>query len=373
MIKKIIAWLHLWLGLITGIIVIVLSITGCVLVFEQEIKNLSSPWLHVEKPDDGVVLPPSELYRAVEKVIPNRKLNSIWYHGAERTASFNTNSDSLIYVNPYTAEVVAIVDDEDFFHFIEEGHFHLWLPEEIGEPIVGWSMVTLFVLLITGIVLWWPKKWNKSGKKKAFRIKWKAKFKRVNYDLHNVLGFYSLIIVLLMVITALIMCFSWFSKGVYWVSGGGPLPEYAVAASDTTYLDTADYKQRTAFSQVDKAWHMGINEIGEYNPEQIIVSFPSKMTDAIYLCTDMHGGSWRNVYVDQFSLEILPSSQSKMRDEQFAVWLRRSNFTLHVGAFGGLTTKIIYFFASLICASLPITGFYIWYGKKKKIAKKKKI
>lgn len=42
------------------------------------------------------------------------------------------------------------------------------------------------------------------------------------------------------------------------------------------------------------------------------------------------------------------------------------NYSLHVGAIGGLTTKIIYFTASLICASLPITGFYIWLGRKKK-------
>ena len=44
---------------------------------------------------------------------------------------------------------------------------------------------------------------------------------------------------------------------------------------------------------------------------------------------------------------------------------------LHVGQIGGLTTKIIAFLASLICASLPITGFIIWWGKRKKSRSKK--
>jgi uncharacterized iron-regulated membrane protein len=48
-IKKINAWLHLWLGLASGVVVIVLGITGCILVFEQEIKSLAYPWLHVKK------------------------------------------------------------------------------------------------------------------------------------------------------------------------------------------------------------------------------------------------------------------------------------------------------------------------------------
>ena len=47
------------------------------------------------------------------------------------------------------------------------------------------------------------------------------------------------------------------------------------------------------------------------------------------------------------------------------------NYDLHVGQIGGLTTKIIAFLASLICASLPITGFIIWLGKRKKSKSKK--
>jgi uncharacterized iron-regulated membrane protein len=42
------------------------------------------------------------------------------------------------------------------------------------------------------------------------------------------------------------------------------------------------------------------------------------------------------------------------------------NYDIHTGAIIGLPGKILAFFASLIVASLPITGFYIWWGRKQK-------
>ncbi len=42
------------------------------------------------------------------------------------------------------------------------------------------------------------------------------------------------------------------------------------------------------------------------------------------------------------------------------------NYDIHVGAVLGLPGKIMAFFASLIAASLPVTGFYVWCGRKKK-------
>ncbi|WP_017256812.1 PepSY-associated TM helix domain-containing protein [Pedobacter arcticus] len=362
---KINAWLHLWLGIVSGIIVIILSITGCILVFEQEIRQLTSPWLHTEK--QGEQLAPSVLYKAVANALPNKEIYSIWYHGEGKTVHFSLNSDSMVYVNPYTAEIVAMVHHEDFFHFIEEGHFHLWFPEKIGEPIVGWGTFIFFFLLLSGVIMWWPKRWNKKEINNSFTVKWKARFKRLNYDLHSVLGFYSLTIALIIAVTGLIMSFSWFNNGVYWLSGGVKT-ERIISKSDTT-----KNPQLVSLQQVDKAWKKGKNEIGDYNKDQIIVSFPKKASDVIELCVDMHNGSWRYVNLDQHTLKELPSSQYKLKDEQFANWLRRNNFSLHVGAIGGLPTKILFFFISIICASLPITGFYIWWGRwKKKIRKRRK-
>jgi len=356
------AWLHLWLGLASGIVVIILSITGCILVFEQEIKSISSPWLFAEKPTGGVILPPSKLYLAVRKALPDKEIHSIWYHGEHQSAAVTIDGDSVAYLNPYTAKLIDLVHHEDFFDFVDEGHRRLWLPDKIGKQVIGWSTFTFFILLLTGLVLWWPKKWNKKGKEQSFKIKWKAKFKRLNYDLHNVLGFYALLLALVMCITGLMMSFSWFNKGVYWLAGGdsnSPKPDQEVfnGAPQNMLMNS------------DLVWMKVQKEFARYNKDQIIISFPDEPEEPIYACTDMINGYWRDLYFNPLTLELTQSAGKRLSELAFADQLRKLNYGLHVGAFAGLTSKVFFFFASLICASLPITGFYIWWGKRKKTKK----
>ena len=360
--KKINAWLHLWLGLASGIVVFIVSITGCILVFEQELKPLTQPWQNAERPAGAIYLTPSAIQQKLKSAFPDKKTLSIWYQGHGRTAKVTLDSDSTIFVNPYTAAVTGIIDHEDFFHFILDGHVGVWIDGEVGHQIVAWSTLFFFVLLITGMILWWPKKWNKSSREKSFTIKWKARFKRVNYDLHNVLGFYSLIPVLIITLTGLIMGFAWINKGVYWLASGGEAPPpYKRDISDTTLVQLTNRSVN-----VDRAFNMGMEELGVYNRDAIIVSFPQKPADAIYVCTDMDRGAWRDIFLDQTTLKQLPSTGVQIDQLNVADWLRRSNYALHVGAIGNMTTKIIYFVSSLICASLPVTGFYIWLGRRGK-------
>ena len=53
----------------------------------------------------------------------------------------------------------------------------------------------------------------------------------------------------------------------------------------------------------------------------------------------------------------------------FADQLAMLNYDMHVGVALGLPGKILAFFVSLICASLPVTGFMVWLNKKKKSKK----
>jgi len=358
--SKINAWLHLWLGIVSGIIVVIISITGCILVFEHEITAMLDAKLNISPQDESKLLPPSRLYKAVAAAVPGKEIHSVWYYGLDKTAAFSLDSDSTVYVNPFTAEVVAFKPQEDFFHDIDDLHRNLMLGRKIGKPIVGWATFIFFFLLLSGLVLWWPKKWNKRSREQSFTIKWKATFKRVNYDLHNVLGFYTMLIAILMAVTGLVMSFSWFSRSMYWVTGGEKMerrrpPKEVFAPSVNSALKDADqifYKVR--------------NEIALHNKNNIIIHFPEKPDELIYACTDMFAGFWRDLYFEPATLELSKRSGKRLEDMAFPDQVRKLNYAIHVGAFGGMTTKIIYFICSLVCASLPITGFYIWWGKKRK-------
>ena len=364
---KINAWLHLWLGLASGIIVFVLSITGCVLVFEHDIKDLVYNYISVEEQTTDKQLPPSVIYQKIKEFYPDKEVGSLWYYGLDKSIKASINhSDTLLYVNPYTGQILAEVDHEDIFHFMDEGHRHFWIHGKLGRQIVGWGTFVFFLVTLSGVILWWPKRWTRRMVKQSFTINWKAKLKRINYDLHNVLGFYSLLLALLMGLTGLIMAFPWMRKSVMWLSGGLP-PRVKVERVESGLTTPA---MQDALVVADKIWYKVRKEIAQLNKEAVIVHIPEEDEQTIYACTDMHSGRWRDLKFDRNTITLLPNSQKPINEAQAAEWISRSNYALHTGFIGGMTTKIMYFLASLICASLPITGFYVWWGKKKKVKKK---
>lgn len=362
-------WFHLWIGIMTGIPIIIVSLTGCMLVFEQEITAMTRSFWSVQQPKDAKTLPPSLLRQKVTEQVPDMKIRRLWYYGEGKPVKISPdNSDTLIFANPYTGVILAMEDHENIFDFIEDGHRNLWFPDKVGRQIVTWCTTIFLVLIITGIVLWWPKKWNKRELKQALMIKWKAKFKRVNYDLHNVLGFYSMFLTIVMLLTGLMMGFTFVNKTVMKLLGAKDGKNEVVAMAPGPREVPASIE-----GKVDYVWQSVTTELGEFEKDQISIHFPKEDGKSIYACTDMYNGTWRELNFDINTLALLSTSQTKIAEDIPSKWLRRSNFSLHVGAFGGTFTKWLYFIASFICGTLPITGFIIWWGKRNKKTKGKKV
>ncbi|KQO20963.1 peptidase [Flavobacterium sp. Leaf82] len=428
--KRVMAWLHLWLGLASGIIVVIVSLTGCIYVFENEIKDFIEDWRFVE-PQEKAFLLPSQLITIADNAMKGKHATSVTFGAKddaaivgyftqkkeggkdkegkgdgkkgerkERKQDLAKNDGekvkapekgqgkgkekgkeekskrrrggifTSVYMNPYTGEILNVKsvsrgDSPDFFRFILNGHRALWLPYDIGRPIVGVAILIFVFLLISGIVLWWPVKWIKSIRDKSFKIKWSASFKRVNYDMHNVLGFYSMIFLLFISVTGLVWSFGWWSKSLYWVtSGGKPLVESRESPkSDTTHVKTFE------LSTVDKV----LLNIAKQNPEAsgILVTVPEKPADVIGAFVYKQKNTFYNM--DRYSFDqqtlkeisIKTPFSGKYIEANIPDKIRRMNYDIHVGSVLGLTGKFMAFFASLISATLPITGFLIWWGKQK--------
>jgi uncharacterized iron-regulated membrane protein len=367
--KKAINKIHLILGLIIGFVIVIVSLTGCIYAFQEEIQNLTQSYRFVEKQQQSF-LPPSQLQEIATKALPGKKANRIHYGKKDQAAVvgfYGSNPDYyfLVYLNPYTGKVLQVKDmHSDFFRFILDGHFYLWLPPAIGKPTVSIATLIFVLMIITGIVLWWPK--NKAAAKQRFSIKWDAKWRRKNYDLHNVLGFYSSWILIFIAVTGLVWGFEWFSKSFYKItSGGKAMIEWSPATSDTTKVNP-----RASKANMDLMWVRTV----EANPmvESIEVDFPHDKQSAIGITTNTDAGTyWKadNRFYDQYTLKEIQVKHPYGRFDSklsTADKIRRLNYDVHVGAVLGLPGKLLAFFASLICASLPITGFMIWYGRRYK-------
>lgn len=364
-IKKWTRSIHLWLGLTSGVLVVFLGITGCLLAFEKEIRNLTESYQFVEK-QDKPYLQPSQLKAIAVKHLDGHPVVGLEY-GRPGKAAFAAYYDTVAYtivaMNPYTGEVLKVKDmTKDFFRIVLNGHFYLWLPPAIGRPIVGSATLVFLIMLISGIVLWWPK--NKAAMKQRFSIKWNAKWRRVNYDLHNVLGFYMSWIGIFLAITGLVWGFDWFADATYYAtSGGKKRPPHEHPVSNPKIAGNTDLV-------ADQLWAQ--HQANMTDKESITVFYPVTETDPLEMGVNHRPGTYYKVdyyHYDRYSGEELPATGSYaggFDEASLADKLVRMNYDIHVGAILGLPGKFLAFFGSLIAASLPITGFLLWRGRRKK-------
>lgn len=369
--KKAIGKVHLWLGLASGLVVLFLGITGCMLAFQREIETITAPYQYV-KPKHEVFLAQSVLYQIAADALPHKKAHSISYGSTNKAAVVTFYQDKpeyyyLIYINPYSGEVLKVKDmDNDFFRIIVNGHFYLWLPQDIGKPIIASATLVFVAMMITGIVLWWPK--NKAARKQRFSIKWAAKWRRTNYDFHNVLGFYVSGIALVIAITGLVWGFEWVAKSVYWLSSGGK-------EQIAFYHPTATIKKTNEATQaIDKVYNL----MNKLYPNAAIIEVHIPENDSVTIEGAANPDAdtyWKTDYryFDQNTLQEIPVTHiyGQLSNTNVADKIARMNYDIHVGAILGLPGKILAFLASLLVASLPLTGFYIWWGRKNKKQKNK--
>lgn len=365
--KKLFNKIHLLLGLFSGIVVFIVSITGCIYAFEHEIQELIQPYRFV-KEVKGKVLPPSEIKEIAFNATNGKMVQRVYYETPQNASMTLHYADDapyfyITFIDQYTGEVLKIKNlRTDFFTVILYLHISLLLPN--GELIVGISTLIFLILLISGIVLWWPKNTKKNALKQKFKIKWNARWRRQNYDLHSVLGFYATWILIFTVVTGLVWSFTWFEKGYYFLLSGG---EHLNEQRDLT--STTAYDFDSLYTNVDKAWLKVLSDDSSILGS--VIYLPQKKEDIIKIYTSPEHGvygklDWR--YFDQHTLEefTVKGYRGRYKDATVSEKILKLNYDIHTGGIFGIAGKFIMFFASLISASLPITGFMLWRGRKKK-------
>lgn len=381
--RKIAYQLHLWLGVVSGIIVFIVCITGAIWAFKINgwVDNDTVPETYIHK-QDGEWKKPSEL---IEVVRSERNLEPTFVSyskDAPATVGHHSHRNGFtVLVNPYTGELLEGQDapakkkhGSGFWHFIRRGHRALWLPRDIGRPIVNYGTLLFVIVLITGLIIWIPK--SKKGLKHALWFNWKKgmPWRRRLFDLHTILGLYVSFILIAVGSTGMVWGLEWWSEGTYKLTTGRSLPEYGAVMSDTLAVDTT----MTIAKGIDSVYSKLLKE----NPtaQKISVTLPDSTDKAsvisatvspekeVYYNTD-------NYSFDRYSLKeiVVPGPYNgRYKDASWGDKLRRMNYEIHTGSVLGLPGQLLVFFAALLGASLPLTGFYIFFVKRRNKNKNKK-
>jgi len=363
MFKKSILFIHRWLGFTTGLVVFMVSITGCIFCFQDEIQDALYSWRKVAIENKDYVRP-SILKNTAFAKYPGATATYIYYFGNNRPAAVLADVPKLgltyVYINPYNRKILHAEGlKENFFTEVEYIHLYLLLPAKAGRLVVGISVIIFVILMVTGIVLWWPKR--KTDRKRSFTIKWNGRWRRVNYDLHNVLGFYTTAIVLVLAITGLSMAFEVVERGIYQTANLGR--QYA---GEKLYPNSDSLLKRSKSQPViDRAFSLATNMSA--GAQMFLIADNPGKRETINITAyrkSLNYGYSDFYFFDRYNGRLVKYLADSKKSP--GMKLNNLNYDIHVGQVLGITGKIIAFLASLISASLPVTGFIIWLGKRKK-------
>lgn len=380
--KYIMALLHLWLGLLSSLIIFVVCLTGCIYAFKNQIIDFyNRDKVYVKVGENRIPLDTvQENFRDKgwvidEFILPENKKKSIIISYTDQ----NTKISKTQYFDPYTGAQLGGANNglDRFFAVVLDIHKTL-LITKAGKQIVGVATLVFCFLLLSGFVLWLPKKWK--DLKNGLTIKWKAKFYRLNYDLHNTLGFYALLMLFFIAVTGLYVTYPWMKSGIIVSLGGNPVltsgatqettQEVSSAFSDLLQqmVDKQDEliaTQETKPISIDSV-NILANQYLKYTATTLI-RLPGE-SDPWYRIKKINTNNWLGA---QLPDEIIFDKKGEVKSiERFSDKPLHKQFVeiskpLHTGEIMGLPSVILYFLISLIGCMLPITGFIIWWKKVK--------
>ena len=389
--KKFLSKLHLWVSVPFGLVITITCFTGAMLVFESEITALCSGGASSVEPK-GTPMP---VWQIIERVEPSldsgvEVTGVVIPFAADEAYKVNLSKPrrAALYVNQYTGEVQGEYRRPPFFDVMRR--LHRWLMDSNpghgaifwGKVIVGASTLAFAVILLTGAVIWWPR--NRKMLKNRLKIVVSKGKNRFWYDLHVAGGFYALLFLLAMALTGLTWSYGWYNKAFYGMFSNEKAKtdvvqpvweQYEVGAATPLSSSVGG----GAVDAVSGATEHVVSENSPYYAWQAAVdnvlgndSFNTITVSAGSISVALGGLGNQRAFdrykFDEATGEILSADyyRSSSQRSKAVGWVR----TLHVGTWGGLFSKLLYFFAALLGASLPLTGYYLWikrlYVKKRK-------
>ncbi|BDD12530.1 membrane protein (plasmid) [Fulvitalea axinellae] len=363
---------HLYLGLVTGLIVFIVAVTGCCWAFKEEIESFDA-WHKTVKPENKPFIPATQAKELALKSLPGHHIHGIIFGKKDESLEVVFYEDNpefyqSVFLNPYSGATLRVVDHKSgFFAVVLAGHTRLWLPKAIGENVIALSTLIFLTMVISGIVLWWPK--NKKARKQRLTFDWKAttRWKRKNFDLHAVVGFYASAFAFALAFTGCVMAYGWFYFIVFKATGGDKNPRFV-------YPENVS-EANAPKAPIDALVPMLVEHYP--NAKTYELHFPESDTTGILVEMANTEGLFYDMdyrFYDQSTLQELETNSiyGPYEKADFADHVIRLNYDIHIGAIGGLPGKILAFLASLLAASLPVTGLLMYLGRKNKSSKNRK-
>jgi uncharacterized iron-regulated membrane protein len=355
---------HRYVGMLLGLVVCIIALTGTLLSFNHEIDQALNPALMTVAPK-GQPLPIETLLATAQKTHPDYKIG---YFEPPKTAeesymiSLNkeiSEDEELsfeVFVDPYTGKVLGERKDRSsFMSFVYALHYEL-ASGEWGSRIISITALAWIVIGISGLVIW--PNWQRISR--GFQVRWKAPWLLINYDYHKVLGIIAAVFILVLGVSGTIFQFhDQIDPVVMTVTGSTEPPEFKSSVPGNN-------QARLPYAEIIRSAEVAIP-----NAVTTWISYPNEPDEAIEVDRKQPGdmNQWGNhwVFIDQYSGKVLGMTTHDTVGSTPAETFNNWNWNIHTGIWGGIPTRVLLSIFGLTPAILLVTGLVIFWGKTRKV------
>ena len=362
--RKAIFWLHLVAGVLGGIVIFIMCVTGAALSFEKNIlENIEHDQRRVPGNSAGEIrLQPSEILAKVIAAKPDARLASYASLGDPLAAvTVGLGREGQIFVDPYTGNIIGEGNKNAraFFGFMTDLHRFIAMSGDgrwIGKAVTGACNLMFLVLAITGIYIWFPRKltWRHLRPRTWFRNQITGKARDFNW--HTTIGFWSSLVLIVLTVTAAVISYQWAGNLIFTLTGDEPPKQNASPNQNP--------QPQTPFvipGNIDALWAAAEKRVPEW--KSISVRFPITK-EAVFTIDE---GTSLNIF-GRASLTLDAATAETVKWEPYAEktsaaqirsWMR---FT-HTGESFGIIGQFIGLIACIGGAFLVYTGFALAFRR----------
>jgi uncharacterized iron-regulated membrane protein len=373
--RKIIFWCHLPVGVTAGVVILIMCVTGVLLSYEKQITSWADTRGYRSAPPT-----PETKHLPVETLIAKARDT----RGAAPTAvtiksdpaapaEIAFGRETTLFINPYSGAILGEGSQKvrSFFRTVTD--WHRWLGargdnRNVARAITGACNLGFLFLVASGFYLWWPRNWNLRTLRNAmwFRrgLSWKAR----DFNWHNVIGFWSAGPLFIVVLSAVVISYTWAGNLVYRIVGENPP---APRTNQPAAPSGANKETASPIDNLDSAWVRAENQVNDWR--SISLQLPATASAPLTFNVDSGNGGQPQ---KRAQLVLDRSTGNVVRWEPFSSYTRGRQLRsilrfAHTGEVVGVVGQTIAGLVSTGGAFLVITGLGLairrlraWLGRR---------
>lgn len=252
--RSVIFWTHLATGLLAGLVVLVMSVTGVLLAYQRQI----TAWADTRGLDGGPPtmgapqLAPEALLASLPPGQPRAPTSIKWRSDADAPVEVTFGLERTLFVNAYTGQVLGTGSEGVRGFFKTVVGLHRWLALEgdrrdLGRAVTGAGNLAFLFIVVSGLYLWWPRNWTRSVVRSVTLFRGGLRGKARDFNWHHVIGFWSFVPLFVIVVSGVVISYPRAGDLVYRMAGdtppgargGGPRADRPRAAAAEPASDAA--------------------------------------------------------------------------------------------------------------------------------------